>query len=250
MPEAPAPNSASNPSESPVSAQQSGVAGLKKMSLTAGLGSGDYAAVNTLAVVSVMIALLGILAYLGDILLVVPVIAIVCAVVAMRQISASNGTQTGQKAAGAAIIISLIVIAYVGGGRVLTYMHNKPDQEQILATIAEMDKGYAARDYAAVFRLGSPGFQKRVTEKQFVEAMTAFEGVAEFGGIKGVSWNRTPIEFEEDKQSNVKVAFVGARFHFRNMPDGSHIPIGFLKVGDKWMLNDMPSIFKPDNKGQ
>src|SRR5215218_496972 len=69
---------------------------LHKMSTTAGLGSGDYVAVNGAAVFSLLLGLASMLSMLEEILLIIPLACIIVSVIAWRQINHSNGTQTGK----------------------------------------------------------------------------------------------------------------------------------------------------------
>src|SRR3954454_3634686 len=68
---------------------------LHKMSITAGLGSGEYIAVNGAAVAAVLLGLASALALMNELLLIIPFTGIIVAIVALRQIRRSNRTQTG-----------------------------------------------------------------------------------------------------------------------------------------------------------
>src|SRR5688572_22362990 len=72
------------------------LAHLHKMSTTAGVTNQDYVAVNTVAIVAAVLGLASGLAFFGWLMLVVPLAGIVFAVVAIRQINDSSGTQTGK----------------------------------------------------------------------------------------------------------------------------------------------------------
>src|SRR4051812_20788417 len=97
------------------------LASLHKMSTTAGLtyGGQEYVAVNVVAVVAVLLAVVGALALVGDILLVIPLAAVVCAIVALQQIRGSNGTQTGRWLAALAILLSLVFAGTVGTRKIM-----------------------------------------------------------------------------------------------------------------------------------
>src|SRR5687767_9287806 len=72
------------------------LAGLFHMSTTAGRGTQEYVAINHTAVAAFLLGLGSLSALAHPILLLVPVAAFVCAIVAVRQINRSNGTQTGK----------------------------------------------------------------------------------------------------------------------------------------------------------
>src|SRR3954471_976134 len=80
---------------------------LHKMSTTAGVGSQEYVEINLVAVWAVVLGLLSFLALLDNVLLIVPVIGTVFAIVALRQIRNSAGTQTGGAIAWGALVLSL-----------------------------------------------------------------------------------------------------------------------------------------------
>src|SRR6478736_4490875 len=89
------------------------LASLHKMSTTAGLGSGDYVAINPVAIFAIIMGVASALALFEEtILLLLPAAAIVGAIIALRQIGKSSGTQTGRGLAIAAIVLALIFGGY------------------------------------------------------------------------------------------------------------------------------------------
>src|SRR5947207_9214808 len=87
------------------------LAHLHKMSTTAGLGSGDYVAVNSTAVFALLVVVAGALALMSEVLLVLPLVAIVASVVGWRQIKHSNDTQTGN---GLVIVAMALALGFGG----------------------------------------------------------------------------------------------------------------------------------------
>ena len=84
---------------------------LYHMSRTAGVGLGDYAAINVLAVVGLIVGIACFLLLIfGDslIMLVLPAAALIVCVVAILQIRNSNGTQVGTGLAAAGIALGLV----------------------------------------------------------------------------------------------------------------------------------------------
>src|SRR3954454_3984530 len=88
------------------------LAGLHKMSTTAGITSQEYVAINIPSIVALVLGLASVVAVLNAVLLVVPLAAIATAAVALRQIRESNGTQTGRAFAWAGIAFSLAIGGY------------------------------------------------------------------------------------------------------------------------------------------
>src|SRR4051794_6725127 len=79
---------------------------LHKMSTTAGLGSTDYVAVNGVAVATIFMGLASSLALLDVTLLAIPLVTVVLAIIALRQIANSNGTQTGRLLAWGGLVLA------------------------------------------------------------------------------------------------------------------------------------------------
>src|SRR3954452_11695166 len=86
---------------------------LYKMSRTAGLGTTEYVAINGAAVTAAILGLASALAIMADVLLVIPLVGIIFAIVALRQISHSSGTQGGRALAWAGLVLSLAFAAIV-----------------------------------------------------------------------------------------------------------------------------------------
>src|SRR5215212_4817149 len=97
---------ASHSTSTPRAADDDPLAHLHKMSTTAGLGSGDYVAVNGTAVFALLVGLASALALMSEVLLILPLVAIVASVMAWQQIRNSNGTQTGKGLAIAAMVLA------------------------------------------------------------------------------------------------------------------------------------------------
>src|SRR3954451_9896103 len=88
------PPTSSAPGAAPV--DDDPLAHLHKMSTTAGLGSGDYVAVNGTAVFALLVGVASALALMSEVLLILPLVAFVAGFMAWGQIRHSNGTQTGK----------------------------------------------------------------------------------------------------------------------------------------------------------
>src|SRR5207249_5999139 len=98
-----------DPSQTPpqTPADDEPLAHLHKMSTTAGLGSGDYVAVNGTAVFALMLGVASALALMTEVLLIIPLVCVIASVIAWGQIRHSNGTQTGKRLVIAALVLGL-----------------------------------------------------------------------------------------------------------------------------------------------
>src|SRR5438067_1559244 len=70
------------------------IAALHKMSTTAGVGTTEYVAINNLAIVAAVLGLVTGLAFFGAPFMLIGVAGILCGIVALKQITDSNGTQS------------------------------------------------------------------------------------------------------------------------------------------------------------
>src|SRR3954454_16156428 len=104
------------------------LAGLHKMSTTAGITSQEYVAINIPAIVALVLGLASVVAVLNPVLLVVPLAAIVTAFAALSQIRASNGTQTGRPFAILGIVLALAIGGYVLARALVDRYQSKADR--------------------------------------------------------------------------------------------------------------------------
>src|SRR5438552_694692 len=114
MPQAPATQPIETPTTVDPAVADAHLAQLHKMSTTAGVTNAGYVAVNYTAIVAVLLGLASALAFFGWLLLVVPVVGIIFALVAIRQINDSSGTQTGRGLA----YIGLLLCLLLGGSAI------------------------------------------------------------------------------------------------------------------------------------
>src|SRR5689334_9364604 len=110
---------------SPAPSADDPLAKLHKMSTTAGLGSGDYVAVNITAVVAAPVGPASMLARAANELLIIPVVGIVLGVIALRQIRKSNGTQTGMGIALIGLLLSLGIGGWVIASQATAYLSTR-----------------------------------------------------------------------------------------------------------------------------
>src|SRR6476620_7587606 len=108
---------------------------LYKMSRTAGLGTTEYVAINGAAVTAAILGVASSLALMADILLVIPLVGLVFAIVAIRQISYSNGMQGGKLLAWGGLVLCLAFAGIVVGGEVKEQMGHRSDTEQIVGVL-------------------------------------------------------------------------------------------------------------------
>jgi hypothetical protein len=217
------------------------------MSTTAGVGSHEYVAVNPMAVAALLLGVASLLVFLHDVLLLIPLAGIVCAIIAWRQIKNSNGTQTGRLMALAGLVLCLLV----GGGRLASRViggwSSSADKAEIQRLISELGTHLRHQEYQAARDRFTPRFKQRVSQQQFVDAFKDMQTHPATGGIKGMEWNRR-VEFEEDPQLKTRLAYTMAFFSFNNAPEPGRVTVVLLKEGDRWQIDDLPLMFPRDKK--
>ena len=177
------------PSQPPADATHDPLASLHKMSRTAGLGSQEYVAVSATAVAALLLGLASCLAVLGTLLLIIPAAAIIVAVLAIRQINHSAGTQTGKGLALLGLILAMAFVALLGGREALHIRQIRREQGQIIALIEQVGKDLNRADYDAAWQQFGLRFQQRVKKEDFVNLWTQIQASPLYGPIKSMRWN-------------------------------------------------------------
>src|ERR1051325_9373441 len=85
------------------------LAQLHRMSTTAGVTNLDYVAVNLTSIFALLLGLASALAFLHWAFLAVPLVGIIFAIISLRQINNSSGTQTGKGLAITGLILCLLL---------------------------------------------------------------------------------------------------------------------------------------------
>ena len=222
------------------------LAGLHKMSTTAGITSQEYVAINIPAIIAFVLGLASVVAMLNPVLLVVPVAAVLTAFAAMSQIRASNGTQTGRGFAVAGILLALAIGGIVLVRSVMDRFESKADRQVIAARIEEVGRLVRDKDYEKAYGLFSSRFRNRINRQTFDAKWEATQSYPDVGRITSVEWNRTNILFQEDPASGARVGFAASWIHFEKVPEPARYTFEFRKSGSNWEVDDIPSLFPAD----
>jgi len=228
------------------------LASLHKMSTTAGLtyGGQEYVAVNVVAVVAVLLAVVGALSLVADILLVIPLAAVVCAVIAVRQIRDSNGTQTGRWLAALAIVLSLAFAGMVGTRKIMETMQLRSDNRQIEALIEGLAADVKAQKWQSAYSRFTDRFQKRFNLQQFTDRWGAIQKSQYFGPIKGMKGNGL-LDMMSDNQTGWPLAGTMVIIESADPNIGEVRQEGyFLKGPEGWKIETIPAIFPNPGRGQ
>lgn len=224
------------------------LAKLHRMSTTAGVASQAYVAVNTTAIIAVILGLASAMTLLSNLLLFVPAVGIVVSVVAWRQIRNSNGTETGSALAVLGLLLSLLI----GGG--VTYRaiadHNRTqaDIRQMMAIADKLAADVKAKKYGDAYQLFNPVFQARINPTTFAGRWEAYQHPKAFGDVVDMQWNGIPPIYESIKGGDERVGYISVIINFKNTPGGRYTFL-YRDPGNGWQLEDLPDMFPPAKAG-
>ena len=234
MPKRPADASTDN------SGQDDPLAHLHKMSTTAGLGTTEYVAINPVAVATVFLGLASALALLDNTLLAVPVLAVVMAIVSLRQISHSGGTQTGR---GLAILGLVLAIAFSGVVLARSLVHQfrtRQDTQQIDALVKDVSDKIAQGNPDAAYGSFSERFTARFTRDEFNARWQAIKKY----GLKSLQSNgRLSFRVDPDTGQTTAQGMAITEFASTTSPE-DRIEVFYRKQpGGNWTIDAIPQFF-------
>lgn len=212
---------------------------LHKMSRTAGLGSGDYAAVNGTSVAAVLFGVGSALVVFDPVFLLIPVIAIVAAFVGMAQIRRSAGTQTGRGLCIAAIVLAVACTALLGSRQLMAYIDQKRNKGEVASVAESLGQQLSTQNYDGAYALFSDDFRKRVPKEEFISKFQQFQQF--FGNVVSMKWNER-IVFDTDNQTNDPLASTLVIIDMAGDRDARE-EMRFRKASGKWVIDDLPFAF-------
>ena len=216
---------------------------LYRMSRTAGLGAGDYVAINNTSVLAFLLGLGGVLALLTPMLVVIPVAALVCGALAILQIRSSNGTQSGLAFAGLGILLGLTFGGIAVGQMVLASVERRDNEREVARSVKSLSDLVIAEQYGQAYQsLFSEEFKKAFPEEVFT---TRWENVKRSTGpLASITWGgRT--EFDYQRATDTRRAYCLAVFKFENIDDPSPLAITFVDQDGEWMIERIANLLDP-----
>jgi hypothetical protein len=221
------------------------LAHLHKMSTTAGLGSGDYVAVNGTAVFALFLGLASALALMSETLLVIALAAIIVSIVAWQQIAHSNGTQTGKGLVILAMLLSLGFGGLVFGRWATEGYRTREDRKAIGQLFNDFGVKAKSNDVGGLYGLFSDRFMTTVDPKTFADRLKALRDY--FGGITGIEWNGL-IEFQTNDTTGDTYGWTPLQVNFEKSPLKDTVRLH--KQSDGWRIDDMQQTFPPPQPAQ
>lgn len=242
---APAPVSGTSSNSMPADGPDP-LAGLFHMSNTAGAGTQEYVAINPMAIAALLLGFASVLVILSELLLVIPLIGIICAIVAIVQVRRSNQTQTGTALA----IVGLILAGLLGIGRLGYATMNRyregADERQVSQLVDAFGADLAAERYEQAYQRFTPHFRERVNFTTFANALKGFANRDRAGAMADVAWNHEKMQFQQKPDSDATEGVAMVLVHFQRNPDRpARLILMFDKAGGEWRIDDVPVLFPP-----
>jgi hypothetical protein len=217
---------------------------LHKMSTTAGVGTGDYVAVNVTSVVAVVFGLASLLAMFNTVLLVFPIVGVILALIALRQIVNSNGTQTGKGLAILGLALSGIITATIFCVQGLQVLHRRADQQALADLAQKYGQSIAQDKFDDAYDLFDPDFKNRVSKQAFIVHLTSIQHRAELPPIDAITWNGL-AEFHSG-DDGVQTADAVIKVHFKGIEGEERLTAHFRQAnGGPWQIDNIPDQFPP-----
>ncbi len=232
--------------------QSDPLASLHRMSTTAGLASQEYVAINLTAVATLVLGLASALVLLGNVLLAVPIAAIICGIFALKQIYSSNGTQTGQGLAILGILVALGFGAYIGVNEYRDHQETIAERVAIEQTVKQFEQKLQSKDFRGALSVFTDGFlaKKQITEEQFALTWSRATEASDYGAIESVGITRLVLSDRSAAGDRIAGSMMVIKFEKAQQPLRREIV--FRKVGSEWKIDDIPQIFPappPDGGG-
>ena len=223
------------------------LAHLHKMSTTAGLGSGDYVAVNGTAVFAIILGVASAFAFMDRVFLVIPLAGIVASIVAWRQISQSNGTQTGRTLAIIAALLSLGMGGAVFARQIAESIRNREDRAAIQKLVLDLGEQIKAGNVDGAYAMYTERFRGVFPIETFRTTATALRDHPILGKLKGTTWNGL-VEFQKDDATGAEFAVTAMQFDFEKSPNGFRESPVLRKINGQWQIDQMNELFPPARK--
>jgi hypothetical protein len=216
---------------------------LHKMSTTAGLGSGDYVAINGTSLAAILLGIASAFMLLNSpVLLVLPIAGAFCGFLAFRQISDSNGTQTGRGLAGVGLLLSLGFGGFYTVTQSVDALRNRSDRNQVIALIDQFGQFIKKGDYHSAYNLCDQRLQQRVPETTFTERWKATNSSPLVGSITSMEWNQL-LDFNDDPVTRDRLATTLVMIHFAKVSGVDRQGTIFRKIDSQWWIDDIPGMF-------
>jgi hypothetical protein len=218
---------------------------LHKMSTTAGLGSGDYVAINGTAIAAILLGVGSALVLFNNLVfLVIPLLGIAAAILAFKQIIQSNGTQTGREVAAIGLLLSVGFGGFYVAKTGYNAVHNRADREQIVSNVRKLGELVKAHSYPEAYALFDDRFRKRVPLAKFTNSWQQMSASPLLGGVQSLDWNQL-LSFDMDPVDGTQLAN-GMMLLKCRPTEPLRLNMSFRREDGNWLVDQMPQMFPTD----
>ena len=241
-------------SPAPADAATEHLVHLPKMSATAGVSSQEYVAINVVAVFALLLGFAGIMAFISQAMLLIPLAAIIAGIVAARQIAGSNGTQTGMGIASSGLFLAVGISSFLITSDLTDFYGQQQDKAAIANLCQRFGEDMRDRTFDSAYGLFSRHFKARVTRQAFVGNLSTLQDrltrEPDLGIIVAAEWNGL-VEFKIEPDTGAVTATSYINFKYAKNPEGVHpVEIHLRKDGSTWLLEDIPTQFPQKQAAQ
>jgi hypothetical protein len=218
---------------------------LHKMSITAGLGSGDYVAISGLAIATLLLGVASALVLFHiALLLLIPLAGIVCGVLAFVQVQRSNGTLTGRGIAVLGLLLSLGLGGYEGGKDLQDRINTGVERNQVINLVRSIGANVVAGNYQAAYDLYDADFHSNVPFTTFEAVWQQVRHSKMMGTMNGMDWNGQ-LSFDNDPLTGQRECGGMVFVKFDSSPEPVRTEMFFRETDGTWRVNKMPQFFAP-----
>jgi hypothetical protein len=222
---------------------------LHKMSTTAGLGSGDYVAINAAAVVALLLGAGSATVLFNNLFfLIFPVLGVITGIIAWRQIAESNGTQTGREVAAIGLLLALGFGGFAGFRTVYGSFRNHSDEVQIVSQLQKLGSLLKGEDYAGAYAMFDTPFRKRVPRSEFESKWRGIATSPILGNVQSIDWNKL-LSFDIDPVDDSRVA-TGMMLMKCKPDEPLRVSMSFRFEDGNWLVDQIPQMFPADEGKQ
>jgi len=218
---------------------------LHKMSTTAGLGSGDYVAINGTAVVCLLLgAASAFVLFDSHIFLLFPFFGLLTGILSWSQISKSNGTQTGREVAAIGLLLSVGFGGYAGAMGVYNTVRNHSDEQQVVSQVRKLGDLLKAENYTDAYALFDSQFRKHISKADFETGWRRMSASPLLGSVQSIDWNQL-LEFSVDPVTENRLASGQMLFKLRPV-EPLRINMILRNEEGGWLIDQIPQIFSTE----
>jgi hypothetical protein len=218
---------------------------LAKMSGTgSAFGQADYVAINPVAIAALVFAMVSLLSLLFTFFLIAAAVGVFTGLLALRQISQSNGTQSGRLFAIGGLLVSLLVGGGVGAQEAMEWQTTRAQSQQCAELLARFGAELRAEHYQGAYdTLTTDAFRQRVDLARFMGIFQQLQSIPSYGKIESIEWRGQPMSFAPVADSDAKTATTMARMKFEKFPEP--MPEGMIMTNKSgsWQIDNIPRLF-------